>query len=223
MSNMGERQQQGNGPDRAILFVDGSNWYHALREKGVRDTMDLDYAAISKKLAGPRTWVATRYYGVTLDQPSDPVLYANNRRFLSLIESDDPRVSVHLGRVEPRPVDNPLADELDVFLRANGQTLSRPTHAHLATLVRRYRSLPNWVEKGVDVALAVDLYRLAQEDTYDAAYLLSADGDYVPAVRLVRGMGKKVYGASPNFCSALDNACNSFIPLPGSWFADCYR
>jgi hypothetical protein len=30
--------------------------------------------------------------------------YANQRKFLSLIEKDDPRITVHLGRIEKRPV-----------------------------------------------------------------------------------------------------------------------
>lgn len=39
-------------------------------------------------------------------------------------------------------------------------------------------------EKGVDVALAVDLYRLS--DNYDHAVLISGDFDYVPAIQAVK-------------------------------------
>ena len=49
-------------PDRAIVFIDGNNWYHGLKASGVRDLGRLDYARISRKLAGPRLWTATRYY-----------------------------------------------------------------------------------------------------------------------------------------------------------------
>jgi hypothetical protein len=31
--------------DRALLFVDGNNWYHSLKEIGVRDRSRLDYLA----------------------------------------------------------------------------------------------------------------------------------------------------------------------------------
>jgi len=48
--------------DRAILFIDGNNWYHALKDAGLSDLGRLDYAAVSRKLVGPRTWLATRYY-----------------------------------------------------------------------------------------------------------------------------------------------------------------
>jgi uncharacterized LabA/DUF88 family protein len=53
-------------------------------------------------------------------------------------------------------------------------------------------------EKGIDVALAVDLVTLALDQTYDAAIVMSADYDLVPAIdflvrrRLIRGEGPSV-------------------------------
>jgi hypothetical protein len=49
-------------PDRALLFIDGNNWYHACKDCGIRDLFALDYAAISEKLVAPRDWAGTRYY-----------------------------------------------------------------------------------------------------------------------------------------------------------------
>jgi uncharacterized LabA/DUF88 family protein len=80
-----------------------------------------------------------------------------------------------------------------------------------------------FVEKAVDVFLAVDLVTMAVRDIYDAAYLLSADGDYTPAVEFVRGLGKKVYAASPLHGAQIARAVNSFIPLNAVWFGDCYK
>jgi len=54
--------QETDMPDRAVLFVDGNNWFHSLRKAGVDDLFMLDYAKISTKLVGPRVWLATRYY-----------------------------------------------------------------------------------------------------------------------------------------------------------------
>ncbi len=48
--------------DRAILFIDGNNWYHSLVEIGLTVLGDLDYRKISEKLLGPRDWIGTRYY-----------------------------------------------------------------------------------------------------------------------------------------------------------------
>lgn len=208
--------------DRAVLFIDGSNWYHALQENGVVATERLDYATISEKLVGPREWVNTRYYGVSLNQDDDHDLYAKNRRFLSKIENDDSRITTHLGRVEPRPVDNPLADELGEFLQER-RDLPEDVGRELVAMVRDHQKVEEYREKGVDVRLAVDMYRLANEDRYDAAYLLSADGDYTPAVEAVQDLGKTVYAVCPNFGSALNRTCKTFINLDSDWFDDCYR
>jgi len=48
-------------------------------------------------------------------------------------------------------------------------------------LANRHAKTQVMVEKAVDVMLAVDLVVMAERDEYDAAYILSADGDYTPA------------------------------------------
>jgi uncharacterized LabA/DUF88 family protein len=46
-------------------------------------------------------------------------------------------------------------------------------------------------KKAVDVMLSVDLVLMGHRNEYDAAYLLSAYGDYTPAVEAVRIIGKR--------------------------------
>lgn len=48
------------------------------------------------------------------------------------------------------------------------------------------------VEKGVDVALAVDLVQLAWENAYDVALIVSGDSDYIGAIRVIMSKGKNV-------------------------------
>lgn len=50
-------------------------------------------------------------------------------------------------------------------------------------------------QKGVDVNLALTMYSMAVHDAYDTAVLVSNDKDFIPAVRMVRELGKKVEGA----------------------------
>lgn len=49
-----------------------------------------------------------------------------------------------------------------------------------------------FVQKGVDVALAVDMLSMAYKDLYDVAVLLSSDSDLVSAVQNVKDLGKHV-------------------------------
>ena len=92
----------------------------------------------------------------------------------------------------------------------------------LMRLAKRHQNTSGMVEKAVDVMLAVDLVVMAEHDGYDAAYLLSADGDYTPAVKHVRSLGKQVYAVSASTGAQLASAVNSFIRLSADWFDDCY-
>ena len=48
------------------------------------------------------------------------------------------------------------------------------------------------VEKGVDIMVATDLLRLAWDNLYDVAVLVSGDGDFAYALQAVKDMGKHV-------------------------------
>jgi uncharacterized LabA/DUF88 family protein len=48
------------------------------------------------------------------------------------------------------------------------------------------------VEKGIDIMLATDLLRIAWDNLYDVAILVSGDGDFSYAVQAVKDMGKHV-------------------------------
>lgn len=209
-------------PDRAILFVDGSNWYHALKNIGVANPGRLDYAKISQKLVGPRTWAATRYYIGQVRQVGNQRLYRDQRSFLARLRNTDPRITVHMGRLEPRTVDNEAAKELRQYLHGLSVQIDRGVFHDLLTIAARHESTLIMIEKTVDVMLAVDLVTMAGRDEFDAAYILSADGDYCPAVQAATLLGKQVYACSPASGAALTSVVRAFIKPPAHWFADCY-
>jgi hypothetical protein len=210
-------------PDRAVVFIDGNNWFHAIRDIGVDDRGRLDYKAISLKLLGPRVWVGTRYYIGRVPQRGDTRLYGDQRRFLANLTAQEPRISAHLGRLEPRTVDDPAARELQRYLAGLTVRIDTSVYHDLLRLARSHRNAEVMVEKAVDVMLAVDLVVMAERDEFDAAYLLSADGDFTPAVTAVKSHGKKVYAVSPAHGAQLAAVVDSFIRPTREWFNDCYR
>ncbi|MFW9941873.1 MAG: NYN domain-containing protein [Candidatus Thorarchaeota archaeon] len=48
------------------------------------------------------------------------------------------------------------------------------------------------IEKKVDIKIAIDIISLAYENEYDTVVLVSGDGDFVPVLKKVREMDKKV-------------------------------
>ena len=208
---------------RAVVFVDGNNWYHALRAIRLVDLGRLDYARISRKLLGPsRLWTGTRYYVGQVNQAEAPESYAHQRRFLAHLASTDPRISYHLGRLETRVVENDAATELLAVLNALTQRIDTRVYKDLVALAKRHQRASIKVEKAVDVMIAVDMVSMALRNEFDAAYLLSADGDLTPAVHEVRGLGKSVYVASPRRGAQLAGAANSYVRMRAEWFADCW-
>jgi uncharacterized LabA/DUF88 family protein len=209
--------------DRAVVFIDGNNWFHGLCGVGVEDRGRLDYKKISEKLLGPREWVETRYYIGQVNQKHNASLYAQQRSFLARLTSTDSRISVHFGRIEPRIASNEAANELRNYLGNAKEKIDPIVFSDLSDIAKRHINATVYVEKAVDVFLAVDLVTLAINNTYDAAYVLTADGDYTPAVEAVRRLNKKVYAVSCLSGARLAQAVNSFIHLQPSWFVDCYQ
>jgi uncharacterized LabA/DUF88 family protein len=209
--------------DRAVVFIDGNNWFHSLRHIGVQRRVLLNYRKITEKLIGPRQWVATKYYIGQISQKENPSLYAQQRSFLAGLERTDPRISICLGRIEPRTATNEAAVELRDYLQGLSTKIDPVVFAALSDIAARHAEASVYVEKAVDVFLAIDLVAMAMKDVFDAAYLLTADGDFTPAVAEVRSLGKKVYAASPLNGAQLAKAVNSFIHLRADWFEDCYE
>ena len=155
--------------DRAIVFIDGNNWFHALREVDVQDRGRLDYRKISQKLLGPRVWLETRYYIGRMTQEISPTLYGEQRSFLASLTNTDKRVSVHLGRLEARKGRNLAAKELREYLGALSTPIDKGVFGDLYAIAKKHADTVVYVEKAVDVMLALDLVTMAMGNSYDAA------------------------------------------------------
>ncbi|MEW6668314.1 MAG: NYN domain-containing protein [Thermodesulfobacteriota bacterium] len=80
-----------------------------------------------------------------------------------------------------------------------------------------------YVEKGVDINIAVDMLRLAQNNAYDTAILVSGDGDFVAAVEGVKDIGKHVEHAyfKSGQSQHLRQACDKYIELSKPFLQSC--
>jgi len=77
------------------------------------------------------------------------------------------------------------------------------------------------VEKGVDIKIAVDMLRLAHNNAYDTAILVSGDGDFADAIQAVKDMGKHVENASLRTGESyhLKQTCDRFIAIDSDFLA----
>lgn len=203
---------------RAIVFIDGSNWYHGLRKIGVRSSV-LDYRAVASKLAMGRRVLDVRYYAGKVIRGTRSET-GQARFVISLRERG---VEVVLGKVQRNPLNSKEQAGRQQLLRLL-QDRENEVPGDLLQAIRNHfvaRSSTD-VEKQVDTAITADLVDLAHRDEYDVAYLLSADSDFIPAVRIVQRLGKTVFGVSARPSHELGRVVTKHIPLRSDWFEGLY-
>jgi len=181
--------------DRVCIFVDGSNFYHAVREAGL--PVAVDFAKLAIELAGTdRRLVHTYYYNTPLIRP----------------RQDDPAFA---AKEEQCRGQQRFFDALRFV-------------PNLTFRAGRFQRLPDGdqVEKGVDVALAVDLVALAFKDRYDVAVLVSSDADFKHAIETVKyETGKVIELRQVEGSRAYDliTACSVYRPISRETILNCQR
>ncbi len=212
---------QFNTQKKAVFFIDGSNWYHTAKKIGVRISR-INYPALADKLSeSHREVVNIRYY---VGRVSENLIRARNQeKFLSTLKAQG--VEVILGRVERKRgllKNNPVQQKLQQFLSSYEGCEGCVTNSEALDVLKKLASetTTTYTEKRVDVNIAVDMVAKAMKNEFDVAYLLSADGDFVPAVNAVREMDKKVFAATPGPGRELGKIVNAFIRLRREWFSD---
>jgi len=72
-----------------------------------------------------------------------------------------------------------------------------------------------YIVKGDDIHIGVDMVKFAYNDAYDTAILVSGDGDFYPAVDTVKDKGKRVENAyfSSNHSFLLRQKCDKNIKM----------
>jgi len=203
---------------RCIIFIDGSNFYHQIRDAGITPGA-LNYPRLAERLVMGREWIETRYYVGEVAAAGGP-LHTQQKAFLDSIRAH-PRQQVVLGRIQRFHESNPLAHELSQYLAGLRIRIDTAVYKTLVELAKKHKQVMTYKEKGVDVALACDMVRFAQEGRYDLAYLISNDGDLRPAVELVRHYGKRVFAAGRIVGPILRQACNRTIILDQAWLRAC--
>ena len=101
--------------DRVMVFIDGSNLYHSLRDYFKRS--DLDFEKFYHKLVGVRRLVRVYYYNAVVDQTKDAQQYANQQRFFDKMRRL-PYLEIRLGRLIYRgwPTTPPYEKGIDIKL-----------------------------------------------------------------------------------------------------------
>lgn len=141
---------------KTIVYIDGFNLFHGLKESGLKRYYWLDVYVLALKLMSPtQTLTAVKYF--TSRVTSDPHEQKRQNTYLEALETLK-HVEIQYGKF--------TSDKWECF--------------------KCHRSFPIYHEKQTDVNIAISLLVDAQEDSFDDAILISADSDQVGTVQYVK-------------------------------------
>ena len=147
------------------MFIDGSNFYHSLKDTFGLFHEEIENAELFRRLVeflrNGRTLAGAYYYNAPLDRDYGAIKYRKQQRFF-----------YRLRRIPG----------FNVVLCNMRKTVGRDGRVEFRV-------------KGDDIHLATDMLAGAYEDRYDTAVLVSGDGDFRPAILKVRKLGKRVENA----------------------------
>lgn len=158
MENNSEEPKQkpaGGQKERISIFIDGSNFYHGLKEYKLGK---ISFKEVIQELAKGRQIGNIYYYTATLDREYDEGRYRKHEEFLYTLQQI-PHMKV-------------IRCKLRRIFEKDGKI--------------RYEV------KGADVHLANDMLVGAYENLYDVAILISGDEDFVPVVKTLLKLHKRV-------------------------------
>lgn len=168
--------------ERVIIFIDGSNHYHNVKNifKSSKKMLNFNFEKFSEYLVQDKKLIKTNYYNSPLDISYNLSAYMKQQKFFEKLRKI-PDFNLILCRMQKQ-----IINEKIIYL-----------------------------VKEDDIHLAVDMVSLAFEDKYDTAILVSSDGDFVPAVKIVKKTGKKVknIGFEDKFSYHLKQECTNFLNL----------
>ena len=174
----------------AIVFVDANNWYHNL--KSIFKPSKISIVKISNLICKnlKLDLKEVRWYASIPDITDGKEDYYNHINFLALLEKEGVKVITRkLQRLSAKEILKKKRETIDSLdLCDNCKPLIEASFLDLAGIKRK--------EKGIDVWIAIDMIKKSMIDNEcDVCILISGDGDFVPAVKLIKKAGKVVLSA----------------------------
>jgi|GEM_PF-491755 len=205
--------------NKVIVFVDANNWYHNVKLlfKPSKISIVKISNLICKNLGLDLKEI--RWYISIPDISDGEKEYFEHMRFLNLLEKEGIKVITRkLQRLSSKEILKKKRETIEnLDLCKNCKPLIEASFLELADIKRK--------EKGIDVWVAIDMVKKSIVDKEcDVCVLISGDGDFVPAVDLIKKTGKRILSAFVPFgySTELRNSTEYFI-IRKETLAKCFR
>ena len=181
-------QNYGNGTRRRVMiFIDGSNLYHVLKQN--TDKQNLDYKKFAQKLCGDRELIRTYYYNIRQESFGNSGPSEGQDRFLNALYETD-YLEVKLGILKQRG--NTMVEKgVDVMIAADLIAHAYEDHYDTAILVSGdadfYPALQAVKDTGKQVEVAAFDSNLSSEAARMADVLIKFDRGYFDSLWMSAG------------------------------------
>ncbi len=176
------------GPERVGVFIDGFNLYHGVRDATGHASLWLDIHKLCSSLLRPNQVIQQIHY-FTAPVRNNNESMARQVTYWQALEAHCPDVQIHRGRFQEKT----------------------------AECLSCHNAWRTYEEKESDVAIACELLMAAVKGDIDVAFLVSADSDFVPAIKAAKQVNPRlrVVAAMPprRNSSELKKACNASFQI----------
>jgi uncharacterized LabA/DUF88 family protein len=194
---------------KAIIFIDGSNFYHSLKEQECLPFDSDGFTELFRELSKLYDVKKIYFYDAVKNSLIDPEGYKRQQGFHSRLLGSDSRIIIKTRKLRY------LADIKDSKIMRVGKEVGiiDSDIRKLRDFLKEMGLIKLTKEKGIDVQLVVDAIEEARVDKNVRIIILSGDADFVPAVNLIKTYSAEVINLHP-YCGSsteLRNACNKHI------------
>lgn len=194
---------------KIILFIDGSNFYHSLKEQECLPFDADSFSDLFKELSKLYNIEKIYFYDAMKDSRRDPEGYSKQQGFHSRLLKSHPKIEIKTRKLRY------LSDVRDYKIKQCGREVGITNSCidKLSDFLGKMGLIKLTKEKGIDVLLVVDAIEEARNNKDIHIIILSGDADFVPAINLIKKYRVKTINLHPYSGSSteLRMACNQHI------------
>lgn len=193
--------------EKAIVFIDGNNFYHNInlmnrvKSMGIK-AGHIDYLKLSEAVCSffGVTRNKTRYYNSVPNVEDGKEMYWKHMNFLEEL-GKLPRFDVIIRKLQRSSTQEILQEKRAIISNLGLCEKCKPlVETNCSDCIGNIKTR----EKGIDVKIAIDMVEYAVKDKCDCIILISGDADFIPALKLAENNNKNAYTAFLTFGYSYD-------------------
>jgi len=207
---------------KAVIFIDGNNIYHNLKQMKIKPG-NIDFQKLIKIICDYFKCESQeiRYYNSMPTLRDGKALYYSHLRFIDNLRNI-PKFTIHTRKLQSHSNKELLNEKQELIDSMNLCDNCKPiVEENILDTISNVKKK----EKGIDVMLAVDLVEYAIKKKADCLIILSGDADFVPAMYLAKENNGDVFSTSlaKGYSKKLREKFKFFVLGKNNLMENCFK